>query len=142
MEIGPHEIDRFLVAQHTTHEAALAEIKAGRKATHWMWWEFPQLRGLGRSHRATHYGIEDMDEAVRYLNHPVLGAHLVDLASRMLAHQGTGADEILGPVDAQKLQSCATLFAAVPGATDVFDRVLDAFFDGHACAKTSEMLGL
>jgi len=142
MEIGPHELDRFLVAQHQTHEEALAEISAGQKVTHWMWWEFPQLRGLGRSHRAMHYGIEDMDEATRYLAHPVLGPHLVEMAGAMLEHEGVPPEDILGPVDGLKLRSCATLFSLVPDAPEVFRRLLDAFYEGRECGATREKLGL
>lgn len=141
MEVGPHELDRFLVAQHGTHDTALAEIKQGRKLSHWMWWEFPQLRGLGRSHRAVHYGLEDLDEAARFLAHPVLRAHLLDHCRAMLAQADRSATDILGSVDAQKLQSCATLFAALPDAPVEFGQILDRFFDGQGCSLTRDRIG-
>ncbi|MCC7321044.1 MAG: DUF1810 domain-containing protein [Rubellimicrobium sp.] len=129
-------LDRFLAAQERTHDAACAEIRAGLKQSHWMWWEFPQLAGLGRSLTAERYGLSDRAEAAAYLAHPVLGPRLVDLARLMLAHAGTRAEAILGPVDALKLRSSATLFAAVPGADPVFRLILDAFFDGTRCPLT------
>lgn len=140
MEIGPHQLDRFYVAQQHTHRNALAEIKYGTKLTHWMWWEFPQLRGLGQSHRARLYGIRDLDEATRFLADKDLGKHLLENMDAMLLHGDKTAQDILGEVDAMKLRSCATLFAAVPDAPDVFARVLEAFFDGHPCEKTKERL--
>lgn len=130
------DLSRFVAAQAGTHETALAEIRAGRKTSHWMWWEFPQLATLGRSDRARRYGIADGAEAAAYLAHPVLGPRLVALSSAMLGHRGTPAEAILGPIDALKLRSAMTLFGHVPGADPVFAAVLDAFYRGERCPLT------
>lgn len=126
----PFDAERFLGAQAPVWEEARAELRAGRKASHWMWFVFPQLRGLGRSPTAAFYGLDGLEDAAAYLAHPVLGARLAEAAGLLLAHRGTPAEAILGPVDALKLRSSMTLFAAVPGAPEVFGRVLGAFFDG------------
>ena len=133
-------LDRFLAPQGRDYPAALREIAAGRKQTHWIWWVFPQLRGLGRSERARHYGLKDAGEAAAYLAHPVLGARLTEITGALLAHAGTPSEAILGPVDAQKVQSCATLFAGLPGAPELFDRVLETFYGGARCPLTLERL--
>ena len=136
-----HSLDRFVAAQHDTYDAALSELRQGRKQSHWMWFIFPQLRGLGRSEMSHHYGIADLDEARRYLAHPILGPRLVECAGAVLTHRGTPAEAIMGPVDAGKLRSSATLFGAVDGAPDVFDRILAEFFDARPCRHTAERLG-
>ncbi len=133
------DLARFLEAQEDSFDRALAEIGAGRKTGHWMWFVFPQLRGLGRSPVAQLYGIADAAEAAAYLAHPVLGARLERIAAALLAHAGTPAEAILGPVDALKLCSSMTLFAAVPGAPPVFAQVLAAFCDGP-CRFTRQAL--
>ena len=130
------DLERFVAAQERTHATALAEFKRGRKESHWMWWIFPQLASLGRSGTAKAYGIADLKEAEAYLAHPVLGPRLVEAARAMLMHRGQGAASILGGIDAMKLRSCATLFAAVPGADPVFREVLEAFHGGEADALT------
>ncbi|MBP1806390.1 DUF1810 domain-containing protein [Rubellimicrobium aerolatum] len=134
------DLDRFLTAQENTHPAAMAELRRGRKRSHWMWWTFPQLASLGRSPTAKAYGLRDLEEARAYLAHPVLGARLVDAARLMLAHRGTPADAVLGGIDAIKLRSCATLFAAVPGAPPEFRDLLDAFHDGEPDPLTTAEL--
>ena len=141
MAHDPDSLDRFVDAQDGIYEDALAELVRGRKQSHWMWFIFPQLRGLGRSAMSHHYGLADLDEARRYLAHPVLGPRLVRCADAMLAHQGIPAERILGPVDAGKLRSCATLFAAVPGAPDVFDRILQGFYGNTPCRMTLDRIG-
>lgn len=134
-------LDRFVAAQQDSYPVALSELRQGRKRSHWMWFIFPQLRGLGRSEMSHFYGIADLDEATRYLAHPVLGLRLVDCAGAVLTHRGTPAETIMGAVDAGKLQSSATLFSAVEGAPDVFDRILAEFFDARPCRHTAERLG-
>jgi len=129
-------LDRFLRRQEETHAQALAELRVGRKLTHWIWWELPQLRTLGRSRRTHDYGLADLDEATRYLAHPILGPRLVEMSDALLTHSNRTAIDILGPVDALKLRSTATLFAAVPGAPDVFQHLLDQFYDGTSCPST------
>ena len=137
----PDGLERFVDAQEGVHDRALSELRRGRKESHWMWFIFPQLRGLGRSQMSHHYGIVDADEARRYLAHPVLGPRLIRCAEAVLAHQDRPAVEIFGPVDADKLRSSATLFAQVEGAPGVFDRILGAFFEGRPCRRTLERLG-
>ena len=132
-------LTRFLEAQEGTYATALAEVRAGHKRSHWMWWIFPQLRGLGRSETARRYGIADAAEARAYLGHPVLGPRLIEVTEAMLAHAGTPAAAILGQTDAQKLRSSATLFAAV-GDLPCFDAVIDRFYDGARCRFTQGAL--
>ena len=131
-----HDLNRFLPQQEATHAQALAELRAGRKVTHWIWWELPQLRSLGRSQRAHDYGLANLNEATRYLGHPVLGPRLIELFEALLSHPDQSAEAILGPIDALKVRSTATLFAAIPGAPTVFQQVLDQFYDGEACPLT------
>ena len=135
-------LEPFVARQAETHAAALAELRAGRKVTHWIWWELPQLRGLGRSPRAFDYGLEDLDEAAAYLAHPVLGPRLIEMCEALLGHADQSAEAILGPVDALKVRSTATLFSHVDNAPDVFRRVLDTFYDGVACSATEAEISL
>ena len=134
-------LERFVAAQEGTHDAALAEIRRGRKAGHWMWWVFPQIAGLGRSETARRFAIRDMAEAEAYLAHPVLGARLVEAAEAMLLHAGTPPEAILGGIDALKLRSSMTLFAHVPGAPDLFRDVLRAFYGGEEDGQTLVRIG-
>ncbi|MCF3972395.1 DUF1810 domain-containing protein [Paracoccus salsus] len=134
-------LERFVSAQADIYDTALSELRQGRKQSHWMWFIFPQLRGLGQSPASRHYGIVDLDEARRYLAHRVLRPRLVTCAEAVLAHEGVPADSILGKVDAGKLRSSATLFAAAGGSSAVFDRILTQFFDGRPCPRTLERLG-
>ena len=122
-------LDRFIEAQEDSYATALSEIEAGQKRSHWMWYVWPQLRGLGRSPMAQHYGIDGAEEARAYLAHPVLGPRLVEISRAMLAHRGRAPEDILGGIDALKLRSSATLFAAQPGADPVFDEIIEAFYD-------------
>jgi uncharacterized protein (DUF1810 family) len=125
----PHNLQRFVHAQQGIFDQVLAELRAGRKQSHWMWFVFPQLAGLGRSPTAQHYAISSIDEARAYLAHPLLGPRLRQAADVLLPWAGRrGAEQIFGPVDAMKLRSCLTLFDTVePGGP--FARVLAAFFD-------------
>ena len=134
------DLDRFLAPQEQTFAAALSELRRGRKESHWMWWIFPQLAALGRSGAAKAYGIADLAEAKAYLAHPVLGPRLLEAARAMLAHRGRDPAAVLGGVDALKLRSCATLFAAVPGAPSEFRVLLDAFYGGEADPLTEAAL--
>lgn len=134
------DLDRFLEAQEVNFEDALAELAAGRKRSHWMWYVFPQLRGLGQSRTSFVFGLEGAAEAEAYLLHPVLGPRLLQAARLILRHEGREAAAILGPVDAQKLASCATLFAALPGAPPEFERLLEAFHGGAPCPRSRAML--
>jgi uncharacterized protein (DUF1810 family) len=123
-------LERFVEAQDGSYATALSEIEAGRKRSHWMWYIWPQLKGLGHSQMAQHYGIADAAEARDYLAHPTLGPRLVEISRAMLAHRERAPEAVLGGIDALKLRSSATLFAAQPGADPVFAEILDAFYDG------------
>ena len=133
------DLGRFHAAQEGVFERALAELNAGRKRTHWMWFVFPQLRGLGRSSMARKYGIADLDEARDYLADPELSARLQACGEALLAHRGKPVEEILGNFDALKLRSSATLFRET-GEGPVFQDLLDAFFGGQDCRNTMTML--
>jgi uncharacterized protein (DUF1810 family) len=125
-------LERFEDAQREIYPHALAELKAGRKTSHWMWFVFPQIAGLGHSAMAVRYAIADLDEARAYLAHPVLGARLKEVAKAMCGHAGLSAEAILGAIDAVKLRSSLTLFeAAARGeAKALFGTCLDAFYGG------------
>lgn len=134
-----NDLSRFHAVDPAVHARALAEIVAGQKESHWMWFVFPQLRGLGRSAMAMNFGL-DPEEAAPFLADPVLGPRLTGISRALMAHAGKrSAVAIFGPVDARKLQSSMTLFAAVAGADRVFDEVLAAFCPGP-CAETLAML--
>ena len=127
---------RFIAAQMTTYEKALSEIKKGKKRTHWMWYIFPQLRGLGVSEMAKTYGIIDLDEAEAYLNDEVLGARLREISAELLKLPENNAVKIFGDIDAVKLRSSMTLFAIVSEEDSVFHKVLLKFFDGKQDPST------
>ncbi|MBX0333834.1 DUF1810 domain-containing protein [Pontibacter sp. HSC-14F20] len=133
-------LTRFLDAQTDSYEQALSEIKSGRKRSHWMWFIFPQVQGLGYSETAQFYAIKDLEEARLYLQHPVLGPRLVEISKAMLALEGKTANQILGNPDDLKLRSSMTLFAAVPNADPVFKNVLDKYYKGEADEKTRQLL--
>lgn len=135
-----YHLSRFVQAQHDVYPRALAEIRAGAKRSHWMWFIFPQLAGLGRSAMAREYAIGGADEARAYLAHPVLGPRLVECAEAALAVEGHSAPQIFGALDDMKLRSCATLFAAVSPEGSVFHRLLEKYFDGVPDERTVELL--
>jgi uncharacterized protein (DUF1810 family) len=135
-----YDLDRFLVAQHPVYAAALAELRRGRKESHWMWFIFPQLAGLGRSPTAQRYAIVSLDEARAYLAHPVLGARLCECAAALLAHAGRAPEAVLGAVDAMKLRSSMTLFDRAGGGAGPFATVLNAFFAGARDEATLRLL--
>ena len=141
-DMNAEDIERFVIAQdveYAGYEQALAEIRGGRKYDHWIWYIFPQLRALGRSHNAHFYGIAHREEAAAYLAHPVLGARLREISRALLAHRGKSAVSILGDIDALKVCSCMTLFDSL-APEDVFAEVLEAFYDGKRCPLTLELL--
>jgi uncharacterized protein (DUF1810 family) len=119
-----HDLNRFVDAQRSTYASALAELHGGRKRSHWMWFVFPQLAGLGRSATAERYAIASLAEAEVYLKHPVLGPRLIECATAVLDVEGRSAHEIFGSPDDLKLRSCATLFALVSAPESVFARLL------------------
>ena len=124
------DLDRFVDAQRDTYDDALAELTAGRKRSHWMWFIFPQIRGLGSSPTARHYAIADADEARAYLGHAVLGPRLLKCCDAVLQHKDSSATAIFGTPDDLKLRSSVTLFQAVAPEEGRFNDVLVAFFDG------------
>jgi uncharacterized protein (DUF1810 family) len=128
----PHDLERFVAAQDDrgTYDAALAELRAGRKTSHWMWFVFPQIAGLGHSPMARRYAIASLEEARAYLAHPVLGPRLVEAARALAALTGRSAREVLGDTDALKLRSSMTLFARAAPEEPVFARVLEVYFQG------------
>lgn len=138
---GDHsDLNRFLAAQEGIYDEALAEIRAGRKRSHWMWFIFPQFKGLGFSATTQHFAIRSAAEARAYLAHPVLGPRLVECAEAALAIEGRTAREIFGSPDDLKLRSSATLFASVAPDGSVFHRLLDKYFDGQPDRRTLELL--
>lgn len=140
MSDDPHHLSRFVDAQRADWPTVLAELKAGRKRSHWMWYIFPQAAGLGRSPTAIHYAIRSADEARAYLAHPLLGARLREAAQALLAHSGASAEAIMGGIDAMKLRSSMTLFAALADSDAPYRPVLDSFFGGADDPRTLAFL--
>jgi len=134
------DLDRFVEAQAKDYATALAELRAGKKLTHWFWYVLPQLRGLGTSSRATFYGIASADEARAFLAHPVLGPRLAQCVAAMNALRGLTAAQVLGQIDAAKFRSCLTLFLSVDPQNAVFREALDKYFAGVKDEKTVALL--
>ena len=134
-------LERFLVAQEYSYDTALREIRAGRKRSHWMWYIFPQIAGLGMSYTAQLYAIADINEARQYIEHPVLGARLIEISRALLTLESSDATAVMGYPDDLKLCSCMTLFAQVSD-DPVFPAVLDKFYGGRADTRTLSILGL
>jgi uncharacterized protein (DUF1810 family) len=133
-------LERFVEAQAATYAQALAELRRGTKQSHWMWFVFPQVAGLGFSPMAQHYAIASLDEARAYLAHPLLGPRLRESTEAVLAHRGRGAEAIFGTVDAMKFRSSMTLFEAAAGGNGPFGAALDAFYSGKRDRATLEKL--
>jgi len=136
----PFKLDRFLKAQEPDYARALAELRAGRKETHWIWYILPQLRGLGLSSMANFYGIASRQEAQAYLAHPVLGARLKECVAALNALEGRSATDVLGGIDAAKFRSCVTLFGAVQPEEPLFAQALRKYFMGAPDHKTLALL--
>jgi len=134
-------LNRFTEAQANSYADALQEIKAGHKRTHWMWFIFPQLAGLGQSSTSKYYAIRGIDEATAYLAHPQLGARLLEISTALMRLTGGNAHQIFGDPDDMKLKSSMTLFSQVPNAPPIFQQVLDRYFDGKADRSTLQILG-
>jgi uncharacterized protein (DUF1810 family) len=134
------DLERFVAAQRDTYDDVLAELRAGAKRGHWMWFVFPQVEGLGLSPMSRHYAIHSLDEARAYLAHPVLGPRLRECAAAVLATGQTTAERILGGIDARKLRSSMTLFHRADPDEPVFVEVLDRFYDGRADDATDALL--
>lgn len=137
---APFDLERFVAAQDAVMAAVREELRAGRKRTHWMWFVFPQLRALGRSATALHYGIASLAEARAYLAHPALGPRLRDCTGLVCAAQGHTIHEIFGSPDDMKFRSCMTLFAAADPAALLFTEALRIFFDGRPDPLTVDLL--
>ena len=136
------DLERFLTEQNRDYETVLAELRRGHKTSHWIWFIFPQIAGLGRSAMSQHFAIGSLDEARAYLAHPVLGARLRECVGLLLAVEGRSADVIFGPLDAMKVRSSMTLFHRAAPDEPGFRLVLERFYDGIADPATDERLGL
>lgn len=136
----PFNLNRFVEAQDGIYERALAELKRSRKRSHWMWFIFPQLDGLGRSSTAKFFAIKTADEAQAYLDHPVLGTRLIECSKVLLQSQGLSASDIFGFPDDLKLRSSMTLFASISEPDSVFNRVLGQYFEGQPDPQTLALL--
>ena len=137
-----HDLRRFVTAQEGVYESALSELRAGRKTSHWMWFVFPQIAGLGRSATAQKYAIASLEEAEAYLAHPVLGPRILECARTLTQLSGLSALEIFGSVDAQKLKSSMTLFARAAPDQSLFQDVLARYFDGAEDQETLRRLAV
>ena len=142
MPSDPYDLHRFVRAQEHVYAQALAEIRSGQKRTHWMWYIFPQVAGLGSSPTTRRYAISGLEEAAAYLRHPVLGDRLLECMNAVLLVEGLSATQILGSPDDLKLRSCATLFACASEPGSVFERVLEKYYRGAPDPKTLHLLGI
>ena len=134
------KLQRFLDAQKRDYQTALTEIKNGKKRSHWMWYIFPQVQGLGFSETSKFYAIHDLKEAEAFLNHPILGSRLIQICEALLQQKSNDAYQIFGSPDDVKLKSSMTLFAAVPNANPVFQAVLEKFFGGTKDTQTLRII--
>lgn len=137
-----YNLNRFIEAQAKNFTDALAEIKNGKKRTHWMWYVFPQIQGLGNSEFARFYAIKDLNEATAYLENPVLGNRLIEISEALLQLDSNDAYQIFGSPDDMKLQSSMTLFSLVSNADAVFEAVLQKFYNGVKDPKTMKIISL
>ena len=135
-----NSLDRFVKAQERMYQVALKEIREGQKRSHWMWYIFPQLRGLGTSSMAHTYGISGLDEAKAYLEHPWLSGRLYELCVSLLQHKDKSAYDIFGDIDEMKLKSSMTLFALTSEDYTIFDQVLEQFFNGEMDEVTVSLI--
>lgn len=133
-------LERFIEPQEQDYEQALKEIRNGRKVSHWIWYIFPQLRGLGKSYMSDYYGIRDLDEAKAFLQDPYLGKHLQEISEALLNLDNDNATQIMGRQDDMKLKSSMTLFACADPENAVFEKVLEKFYNGHKDGRTLKML--
>ncbi|NAZ77923.1 DUF1810 family protein [Kineococcus sp. T13] len=140
MSSDRYDLQRFVDAQDGTYEGAVSELRAGRKTSHWMWWVFPQIAGLGSSPTSVRYALSGLDEAQAYLAHPVLGNRLRECARTLLDLPGDDAEEVFGGVDAAKLRSSMTLFTATDPDEPTFSAVLEKYFGGERDAATTDRL--
>ena len=135
----PHNLQRFLSAQEYDYLIALREIQNGSKQSHWIWYIFPQIKGLGRSYQSEYYGITNRQEAEAYLAEPILNARMREITLALLEHKDKTAQQILGGIDAMKVKSSMTLFDAI-APDDIYAEVLNIFYAGDRCKRTLEHL--
>ena len=137
------DLERFVIAQNFNESFlnAISELVEGKKRSHWIWWIFPQLRGLGVSEQSIRFSIGSIAEATAYLTHPVLGPRLIMSTKAILSHAGTGIVEVLGTIDSQKFQSSMTLFALVGPTISLYSEALATFFDNNRCSLTIQLVG-
>ena len=134
-----YDLQKFKDAQKKDYETALMEVRCGRKRSHWIWYIFPQLRGLGYSPNAYTYGINGLEEAKAYLEHPVLSARLIEITEALLSHNVESIEDIMGDIDALKLRSSMTLFALISEDNSVFHQVLDCFYNSEMDELTRKL---
>lgn len=136
------DLNRFIEAQERAYDQAFSEIESGKKKGHWMWYIFPQFKGLGYSETSKYYAIQNLEEAIEFLNHPILGARLRQITSELLRHKDYDAYKIFGSPDYLKLKSCMTLFSQIDNSNDkTFAKVLENYFNGEVDQKTINLLG-
>ena len=138
--VSSNNISRFIEAQENTYSDALSEIRNGRKRTHWMWFIFPQIKGLGNTQMSVKYSINDINEAIFYINHPILGNRLKEITGELLKIKDKSALDIFGSPDDKKLKSCMTLFSIV-SQDSIFRQVLSQFFNSEKDGKTLDIIG-
>jgi uncharacterized protein (DUF1810 family) len=136
----PFNLRRFVSAQEDAFAQALLEVQSGQKRTHWMWYIFPQIRGLGHSFMSQKYSISGIPEAQAYLDHPILGHRLILISEAVMSVKHRSAQDIFGAVDEKKLKSCATLFAHAPNSHPVFNQIISKYFEGFYDQATIELL--
>jgi len=133
-------LDRFIEAQETDYQVALSEVKNGKKQSHWMWYIFPQIEGLGHSETSKLYAIKDLKEAEDFLQHPVVGKRLIEISNELLKLDNDDANDIFGSPDDLKLQSSMTLFSSLTNTHPVFQLILEKFFKGARDEKTLQLI--
>lgn len=136
------DLSRFTKAQEQDFKTAFKEIKNGRKMSHWMWYIFPQIQGLGKSSTSQYYGIKDLNEARAFINDPYLGGNLKKISMALLELEENNAVAIFGKPDDSKLKSCMTLFSCISEDGSIFHKVLEKYFDGRQCKRTLSIIGL
>ena len=134
-------LNRFIDAQETDYQVALSEVKNGKKQSHWMWYSFPQIEGLGHSETSRLYAIKDLKEAEDFLQHPVVGKRLIEISNELLKLENSDANDIFGSPDDLKLQSSMTLFSSLTNTHPVFQLILEKFFKGARDEKTLQLIG-
>lgn len=140
MAYNSNELVRFLDAQNKLYLAALSEVKKGKKESPWMWFIFPQIKGFGSCDTSKFYEIKNTDEAIAFLEHPILGKHLIEITSELIKTDEKSAAAIFGNPDDEKLQSCMTLFATIQNSEPIFNQVLDKYFEGATDFHTLQLL--